>query len=422
MKRFFDLLVSSVAFLLLSPLLLVLAALIRWKLGSPMFFRQTRPGVGGRPFQMIKFRTMLDAVDESGDPLPDEKRMTRLGHFLRATSLDELPELWNVIKGEMSLVGPRPLLMEYLPLYDAEQMRRHDVRPGITGWAQVNGRNAVSWEEKFKLDLWYVVNESFWLDLKILLLTVKKVLIREGISGEGEATMTRFAGNKNTQEGGVTGKLIGIYGASGFGREVMPLARERYDSDDSELVFIDDNPQLDTVGGIKVFSYTEFLSHQAGEKKLVVAISDGKIRRKIEQRCEEDGVSLVSIHAVNNVILDAVEFGDGSILCPFVTVTSNVKIGKSFHANIYSYVAHDCVIGDYVTFAPAVKCNGNVIIEDNAYIGTGAIIKQGSPSKPIIIGEGAVVGMGAVVTKNVPPGVVVIGNPAKPLGRKGLGG
>lgn len=176
-------------------MLLVLAVLIRWKLGSPIFFRQTRPGVGGRPFRMIKFRTMLDAVDEFGDPLPDERRMTRLGHFLRATSLDELPELWNVIKGDMSLVGPRPLLMEYLPLYNAEQMRRHDVRPGITGWAQVNGRNAVSWEEKFKLDCWYVDNQSFWLDVKILFLTVKKVIAREGVSASDHVTAERFRGN-----------------------------------------------------------------------------------------------------------------------------------------------------------------------------------------------------------------------------------
>ncbi|WP_322522349.1 sugar transferase [Guyparkeria halophila] len=195
MKRVFDFSVSLLALLLLSPMLLVLAVLIRWKLGSPIFFRQTRPGVGGRPFRMIKFRTMLDAVDEFGDPLPDERRMTRLGHFLRATSLDELPELWNVIKGDMSLVGPRPLLMEYLPLYNAEQMRRHDVRPGITGWAQVNGRNAVSWEEKFKLDCWYVDNQSFWLDVKILFLTVKKVIAREGVSASDHVTAERFRGN-----------------------------------------------------------------------------------------------------------------------------------------------------------------------------------------------------------------------------------
>jgi len=172
----------------------VLALLIRVRMGSPVIFGQVRPGLRGKPFRMIKFRTMLDAVDAQGNPLPDDQRLTRLGSFLRSTSLDELPELWNVLKGDMSLVGPRPLLMEYLPLYSPEQARRHDVRPGVTGWAQVNGRNALSWDEKFKLDVWYVDNQSLWLDIKILFMTVKKVLVREGISAEGEVTMSKFTG------------------------------------------------------------------------------------------------------------------------------------------------------------------------------------------------------------------------------------
>lgn len=196
-KRVFDLIVSVFALVALLPVLLVTAILVRVKLGSPIFFRQTRPGRDGEPFKMVKFRTMLDAFDKQGNPLPDQVRMTSFGSFLRATSLDELPELWNVIKGDMSLVGPRPLLMEYLPLYSEEQFRRHNVRPGVTGWAQVNGRNAISWEDKFKLDAWYVDNQSILLDLKILFLTVKKVLVRDGISGEGEVTMSKFTGNDN---------------------------------------------------------------------------------------------------------------------------------------------------------------------------------------------------------------------------------
>ncbi|MDM7858485.1 sugar transferase [Thiopseudomonas acetoxidans] len=195
MKRLFDILVSAAALLLLLPVILVIAWKISRKLGSPVLFRQMRPGLHGKPFEMIKFRTMRDAVDSNGNPLPDVERMTPFGNFLRSTSLDELPELWNVLKGEMSLVGPRPLLMEYLPLYDEEQARRHEVRPGVTGWAQINGRNAISWEDKFKLDVWYVDNRSLWLDIKILWLTVKKVLKRDGISAEGEATMSKFTGN-----------------------------------------------------------------------------------------------------------------------------------------------------------------------------------------------------------------------------------
>jgi lipopolysaccharide/colanic/teichoic acid biosynthesis glycosyltransferase len=194
-KRLFDILVSLVTLLLTLPLIALLAVLIRYKLGSPVMFRQTRPGLGQRPFMMVKFRTMLNVSDSSGESLPDEERMTVLGRFLRATSLDELPELWNVLKGDMSLVGPRPLLMEYLPLYSKEQQRRHEVRPGVTGWAQVNGRNNLSWPERFKMDVWYVDNQSFWLDLKILFMTVKKVFLREDINQSGHATAEKFKGN-----------------------------------------------------------------------------------------------------------------------------------------------------------------------------------------------------------------------------------
>lgn len=196
-KRLLDIAGAGIGLLLLAPTILVVSLLIWKKLGSPILFRQIRPGKNGKPFQMIKFRTMLDAVDAQGNPLPDSERMTPFGQFLRSSSLDELPGLWNVLKGEMSLVGPRPLLMEYLSLYSNEQYRRHDVRPGVTGWAQVNGRNAISWEDKFKLDVWYVDNRSFWLDLKILFLTVKKVLVRDGISGEGEVTMSKFTGSND---------------------------------------------------------------------------------------------------------------------------------------------------------------------------------------------------------------------------------
>lgn len=194
-KRLLDIMVSATALLLLSPLLLYLAYLIRKNLGSPVLFQQIRPAQGGKPFKMIKFRTMRDAVDKQGKPLPDSERLTPFGQKLRASSLDELPELWNVLKGEMSLVGPRPLLMEYLPLYNAQQMRRHEMKPGITGWAQINGRNATTWDERFAHDIWYIDHYSFWLDLKILCLTFKKVWQKDGISAAGEATMPKFTGN-----------------------------------------------------------------------------------------------------------------------------------------------------------------------------------------------------------------------------------
>lgn len=195
MKRIVDISVVFLSLPLLLPLLALMALLIRLKLGRPVLFTQTRPGLHGKPFRMFKFRSMTSACDASGNLLPDDQRLTPFGQRLRSTSLDELPGLWAVLKGDMSLVGPRPLLMEYLPLYTPEQARRHEVRPGITGWAQVNGRNAISWEEKFALDVWYVENQSLWLDIKILLLTVKKVLVRDGITAEGEATMSRFTGS-----------------------------------------------------------------------------------------------------------------------------------------------------------------------------------------------------------------------------------
>lgn len=194
MKRLFDLLVGLSALLVLLPVLLVVAILVRRKLGSPILFTQARPGLNGEVFKMMKFRSMLDAVDKQGNQLPDDQRMTPFGGFLRSASLDELPGLFNVLKGDMSLVGPRPLLVQYLPLYNDDQNRRHNVRPGITGWAQVNGRNAISWEQKFSLDVWYVDNQNFWLDFKILLLTVKKVFVREGISADGHVTIEPFKG------------------------------------------------------------------------------------------------------------------------------------------------------------------------------------------------------------------------------------
>lgn len=215
----------------------------------------------------------------------------------------------------------------------------------------------------------------------------------------------------------MTETIVGIYGASGFGREIMPLAKSQYHAmfSDVRFVFVDDGAELGSLNGYPVLTYSEFLSFQATNKFVVLAIANSAVREKLIEKCESDEIDILSITADNAVILDEVEIGEGAILCHFTQLTSNVKIGKQFHANIYSYVAHDCVIGDYVTFAPSVRCNGNIHIEDHAYIGTGAIIKQGTPSKPLVIGKGAVVGMGAVVTKDVPPGVTVIGNPAKPL-------
>ena len=214
-------------------------------------------------------------------------------------------------------------------------------------------------------------------------------------------------------------KLIGVYGASGFGKEVMPLVRAQFTELNKEyFVFIDDGQANTDLNGYQVLSYTDFINNSKTDKRVTIAIANSQVREKLVARLDQDSVQHLEIQAANTVILDEVEMGEGSLLCPFTCITSNIKIGKFFHANIYSYVAHDCIIGDYVTFAPGVKCNGNIHIEDHAYIGTGAVIKQGTPDKPLVIGKGAVVGMGAVVTKSVPAGVTVVGNPARILEKK----
>ena len=211
-------------------------------------------------------------------------------------------------------------------------------------------------------------------------------------------------------------QLIGIYGASGFGKEVMPLVRQHYSQlNQDNIVFIDDGGRLEQLDGYKVLSYQQFMQHPATQKAVTIAIADSQVREKLNAKLVQDNIEIINVIANNALHYDNITMGKGSIICGFVHLTSNIKIGKGFHANIYSYIAHDCVIGDFVTFAPRVSCNGNVHIEDHAYIGTGAVLRQGTPDKPLIIGKGAIVGMGAVVTKDVPAGVTVVGNPARPL-------
>lgn len=371
-KRLFDIVASASGLIILSPVFLILVYLIRKNLGSPVFFIQERPGKDGKPFKMIKFRSMRDALDSDGIPLPDSERLTPFGKKLRAASLDELPELWNVLKGDMSLVGPRPLLMGYLPLYNEFQNRRHEMKPGVTGWAQVNGRNALSWDEKFACDIWYIDHFSFWLDMKILFLTVKKVFIKEGISAEGEATMPPFTGNCK----------LAVIGAGGHGKVVAELAAAL--GTYGEIVFLDDRAQ-GSINGFPVIGTTLLLENSLSPEQfdIAVAVGNNRIRRQIAEKAAALGFALpVLIHP-------------DAYVSPSATVD------------------HDCLLDAFVHISPGAHLSGNTHIGEESWIGTGACSRQ-----QIRIGSRATIGAGAVIVCDIPDGMTVAGNPAKPLAGK----
>lgn len=400
LKRVFDILASFCGLILLSPVIAVVAWQISRKLGSPVLFRQVRPGLNGKPFEMIKFRSMRDAVDANGQPLPDSERMTPFGSFLRSSSLDELPGLWNVLKGEMSLVGPRPLLMEYLPLYSPEQYRRHEARPGVTGWAQINGRNAISWPEKFALDVWYVDNQSFWLDIKIVFLTIKKVFIRDGISAEGEATMSKFVGDPKPQ--------LAILGASGHGKVVADTAELL----GYECVFFDDaypQKQANEAWPI-VGTGTELFERLSEFDGVVVAIGNNTVRFGKIQALRGSGARLPSIIHPTAVISQYTEIAEGSVVFAGVVVNAFAKIGVGAILNTGCTVDHDCELGHAVHISPGANLAGGITVADCSWVGIGASVKQ-----LVAIGSNVMIGAGSVVLKHIASDSVVAGNPAKPL-------
>lgn len=400
LKRAFDIVASLCGLILLSPVIAIVAWQIRRKLGSPVLFRQIRPGKDGKPFEMIKFRTMRDAVDANGNPLPDEERMTPFGSFLRSSSLDELPGLWNVFKGDMSLVGPRPLLMEYLPLYSAEQYRRHEVRPGLSGWAQVNGRNAISWEDRFNLDVWYVDNRSFWLDIKIIFLTVKKVVVRDGISAEGEATMSKFVGTSKPQ--------LAILGASGHGKVVADTAELL----GYECVFFDDaypEKQTNEVWAI-VGNSAELYERLPEFAGVAVAIGDNAIRAQKLTEFKERGAPLPCLIHPDAVVSQYTEIGEGSVVFAGAIVNAFTKMGLGAIINTGCTVDHDCHLGEAVHISPGANLAGGVTVADYAWVGIGASVKQLAN-----IGSNAMIGASTVILKDVPADAVMVGNPAKPL-------
>ena len=401
LKRSFDIVCSFFGLLLLSPLILILAWMIRRKLGGPVLFRQLRPGKNGAPFQMIKFRTMREATDSSGRPLPDSERMTPFGSFLRASSLDELPELWNVLKGEMSLVGPRPLLMQYLPLYTAAQNRRHEVRPGVTGWAQVNGRNSLSWDEKFKLDVWYVDNQSLWLDLRIIALTVMKVFMREGISADGEVTMPEF-------QGGAVKKLA-ILGCGGHARVVSDTAE--FLGWESIEFFDDAWPNVQSISKWPVSGDTiNLLKNIEKFDGVIVAIGDNDIRQSKINELNEAGALIVSLVHPTATVSRYAHIGKGVVAFAGVIVNAGAIIRDGTILNTGCSIDHDCILGECVHISPGARLAGNVNVGRCTWIGIGACVKQA-----INIGSSVKVGAGAAVVSNIASDIIVVGVPAKPL-------
>lgn len=411
-KRALDLAVAAPFLVFASPLLLLLLLCVCWRLGFPAIFRQQRSGLGGKPFTLFKLRTMTEARDEHGEPLSDEARLTRFGRFLRATSLDELPELWNVIRGEMSLVGPRPLLTEYVDRYSPRQARRLEVKPGITGWAQINGRNALDWQERFELDVWYVDHQNIWLDLLILLRTIPNVLSRRGISAECCATMTKFQGSRcespahtAAMPAARTPETDGVLvvGAGGHAKVVVATLRA---AGFRVGGIYDDNPSLHgtQILGAPVVGPLKDLKSCAGAAA-VIAVGDCRVRSELSGELPLEWVTVVHPAAW---VHESVSLGAGTVVFAQAAVQPASRLGCHVIVNTAATVDHDCTVEDFVHIAPGVHLAGNVTVAEGALLGIGAVAAPGTA-----IGAWSCVGAGGVVTRNIPAKMVAVGCPAR---------
>jgi len=414
---------SLCALLVFSPVLLIVALLVRVKLGAPIIFSQERPGLNGKIFKIKKFRSMTNKRDENGNLLPDAQRLTRFGKTLRALSLDELPELWNILKGDMSVVGPRPLRVSYLPLYSAEQARRHDMRPGLTGYAQVNGRNAISWEEKFALDCWYIDNVSFWLDIKIIFKTVLKVFGRSGITAEGSVSTTPFTGTVEIYDLMEVSmererKDLVIVGAGGFGREIMWLMSEssRLCEEYNILGFVDDgatHAQGDMINGNILLGTTQWLLSYDKEICAVLCIGTPRHRASIvEKLARNPNISFPTVICDGAHYSPHVKFGKGCIVYASAMLTVNIELGDFVVVGKKCCIAHDTVLDDFVTLSTNATVSG-VHIKSGVEIGMGVRVFADKTMK--VIGENAIIGAGAVVLSDIPPDCTAVGTPAKPI-------
>ena len=389
-KRMLDLSIAIPALIVAAPILAVVAILVRIYLGSPVLFRQERPGRGGRLFRICKFRTMTDARDANGNLLYDDKRLTAFGKFLRASSLDELPELWNVLIGQMSLVGPRPLKVRYLPMYSPEQARRHDILPGVTGWAQVNGRNGIGWEERFKLDVWYTDRMSFWLDISIFLRTFSAVFGRKGITAEGHVSMPDFEGTK---------KVV-VIGAGGHGKVVVSTLQAAGVVVDA---IYDDNQQLwgTNILGVPVCGPLSELQTTPEKFSGIIGIGHPGIRQRLAATIRMEW--LTAVHP-RSFVHPSVKLGAGTVVFVGAVLQPDAQVGEHAIVNTSASIDHDCQIGNFVGIGPGTHLSGTVRIDDRSLLGTGCCVLPN-----VRIESDVTVGAGTVVINDVARGSTIVG-------------
>jgi len=406
-KRPMDFVLSLCAIIVLSPILLIVAVLVRVKLGSPVIFKQERSGLNENIFMMYKFRTMAEERDADGNLLPDSTRLTKFGRILRSTSLDELLELFNILKGDMSIIGPRPLLIQYLPLYNDHQKRRHETRPGLSGLAQVSGRNSINWEDKFNLDVQYVDTVSFIGDWKIIYLTLKKAFMREGINSDTTATMEPFKGTVKERVNYMTSKnKLLIIGGSGHGRVVADIAikTDKY----TYIAFLDDDETIKSTMDIEIIGSISDADKYISDYDIFVAIGSNSTRERIQCQLENMGATIPVLIHPNAVIGEKVTIGIGSVAMAGAVINCGSTIGKGCIVNTASSIDHDNVLEDYVHISPGAHLAGTVSVGKGTWIGIGA-----SVSNNINITSGCKIGAGGVVVRDITEAGTYIGVPAR---------